>query len=44
MGEELYDYQTDPAELRDLTKQAGFSSLKADLRARLLTIIAARKG
>lgn len=44
MGEELYDYQTDPAELRDLTKQAAFASLKADLRSRLLTTIAARKG
>lgn len=34
-GEELYDYQTDPRELRNLANDAGSSALKAGLRASL---------
>lgn len=38
-GEELYDYQTDPRELKNL---AGTSSLRAQLKARLEKILAPR--
>ncbi|MBL8293114.1 MAG: sulfatase [Bryobacterales bacterium] len=38
-GEELYDYQSDPRELKNLAKTSG---LRAELQARLETIVAAR--
>lgn len=42
-GEELYDYQADPRELRNLATGAGGASVKAQLRERLLSIIASRQ-
>jgi len=41
-GEELYDYQNDPRELRNLAKDTGSSGLKAKLRASLEQIARAR--
>jgi len=41
-GEELYDYQNDPRELRNLARDAGSSGLKAKLRASLEQIARAR--
>ena len=34
-GEELYDYQVDPRELRNLSNASGATALKATLRADL---------
>jgi uncharacterized sulfatase len=42
-GEELYDYEADPNEMRNLAQSPGGARLKADLRARLDTILAARR-
>lgn len=41
-GEELYDYETDPRELRNLVRDAGSSGIKASLRGRLEGICAER--
>jgi iduronate 2-sulfatase len=41
-GEELYDYQNDPRELKNLAKDPGSDSLKQTLRARLDVISQAR--
>lgn len=41
-GEELYDYQNDPGELRNLANDMGSSALKARLRARLEQIARSR--
>lgn len=41
-GEELYDYQTDPRELKNLASDAGLAPLKAGLRAQLAKVLAAR--
>ncbi len=43
LGEELYDYQNDPAELHDLSRDERHLALKASLRDRLIKIIAARQ-
>ncbi len=37
-GEELYDYQSDPREIRNLAADAAASSLKQQLRTQLLNI------
>ncbi len=42
-GEELYDYQTDPRELKNLARDETHKNLKAQLRARLDTILAQRR-
>ena len=41
-GEELYDYDQDPHELKNLANDSAMSALKAGLRARLETIAVAR--
>lgn len=41
-GEELYDYQKDPRELKNLAHNTNVSSLKANLRARLERIARSR--
>jgi iduronate 2-sulfatase len=41
-GEELYDYQADPRELRNLAKDPASDALKHDLRAKLERICQAR--
>jgi arylsulfatase A-like enzyme len=41
-GEELYDYETDPRELRNLAADAGSATLKSQLRTRLEAIASAR--
>lgn len=41
-GEELYDYQADPRELKNLASDAGSASLKKGLRAQLDAVLAAR--
>ncbi|HWB16978.1 MAG TPA: sulfatase [Vicinamibacterales bacterium] len=41
-GEELYDYETDPRELRNLAGDTGSETLKSQLRARLETIATSR--
>jgi uncharacterized sulfatase len=43
LGEELYDYETDPRELRNLAADAKNSSLKARLKAQLEEILRARR-
>jgi hypothetical protein len=43
LGEELYDYETDPRELRNLAADAKHSSLKARLKAQLEEILRARR-
>ncbi len=43
-GEELYDYQTDPRELKNLATDGGSAKLKAGLRAQLQAVVAGRKG
>jgi uncharacterized sulfatase len=42
-GEELYDYQTDPRELKNLARESTHQGLKARLRARLDAILARRR-
>jgi uncharacterized sulfatase len=42
-GEELYDYSGDPRELKNLATASEASKLKAGLRSRLETIVAARR-
>jgi uncharacterized sulfatase len=42
-GEELYDYQTDPREMKNLARETAQSRLKASLRARLDQILATRQ-
>jgi uncharacterized sulfatase len=42
-GEELYDYQTDPRELKNLAKDSSAEELKAKLRARLDSILKRRR-
>jgi uncharacterized sulfatase len=42
-GEELYDYSTDPRELKNLAKDTGSAALKKSLQARLNEIVAARR-
>lgn len=37
-GEELYDYQVDPEEMRNLANDSSVAGLKGQLRARLETI------
>jgi iduronate 2-sulfatase len=41
-GEELYDYQTDPRELKNLANESSASALKARLRSQLQQIAGAR--
>lgn len=41
-GEELYDYQTDPRELENLTNHAGSANLKSKLRDKLVAIATKR--
>jgi uncharacterized sulfatase len=41
-GEELYDYQTDPKEMKNLAKSNAHAKLKTELQARLRTITKAR--
>ena len=41
-GEELYDYELDPREMRNLAEDAGSQGLKMQLRARLQEILAQR--
>jgi len=41
-GEELYDYQTDPRELKNLARESAHEGLKKRLRARLDAILARR--
>jgi len=41
-GEELYDYQADPKELKNLAKSAPHAKLKTELQAKLRTISKAR--
>lgn len=41
-GEEFYDYQTDPRELKNLASDSSMSALKTELRARLEDIAGAR--
>jgi hypothetical protein len=42
-GEELYDYQTDPDAMKNLVKEPASQALKQQLRARLDSILAARR-
>ena len=42
-GEELYDYSSDPRELKNLAKTHESDALKADLRSRMEKIIASRR-
>ena len=42
-GEELYDYDKDPRELKNLCKEPASAKLKAELRAKLDSILAARQ-
>jgi iduronate 2-sulfatase len=42
-GEELYDYSSDPRELKNLAKAADSVALRQKLRSQLQTIIASRK-
>lgn len=42
-GEELYDYQTDPREMKNLAKEESSQALKQQLRARLDGILAERR-
>jgi hypothetical protein len=42
-GEELYDYTTDPRELKNLAAAREADTLKAGLRARMLKIIDSRR-
>jgi uncharacterized sulfatase len=42
-GEELYDYSTDPRELKNLAGASDAAALKASLKSRLQTIIASRQ-
>jgi iduronate 2-sulfatase len=41
-GEELYDYQTDPREVKNLAGDAALASVKSSLKAQLLSIQASR--
>jgi uncharacterized sulfatase len=41
-GEELYDYQADPREMRNRAKDGGMAGMKAQLRKRLDAALAAR--
>jgi uncharacterized sulfatase len=41
-GEELYDYETDPREMRNLAASAGQAALKARLKAQLQEILRSR--
>jgi uncharacterized sulfatase len=42
-GEELYDYQTDPREMNNLAKEGAGDAIRADLKRRLMAIVAARR-
>ena len=42
-GEELYDYRTDPRELKNLAKESSAQELKARLRARLDATLKTRR-
>jgi iduronate 2-sulfatase len=42
LGEELYDYETDPREMRNLAADAKFTKLKAQLKTELESILKAR--
>lgn len=42
-GEELYDYQTDPREMKNLARDPASGALKRQLRAKLESIIASRR-
>ncbi len=42
-GEELYDYEKDPRELKNLAKEPGSAKLKEELHARLEKILATRQ-
>lgn len=42
-GEEMYDYEKDPRELRNLAKEDAQSGLKKQLRTQLEAIVRARK-
>jgi len=42
-GEELYDYETDTRELKNLAKESAAQDLKAKLRARLDPILRRRR-
>jgi hypothetical protein len=43
LGEELYDYETDPRELRNLAADAKHSGLKARLKSELEAIVRSRQ-
>ena len=43
-GEELYDYETDPRELKNRAKDEALSAIHAKLRRQLETIINQRGG
>jgi uncharacterized sulfatase len=43
-GEELYDYDADPRELKNLAEEAGARRIKTELRKQLDGVIAARRG
>jgi iduronate 2-sulfatase len=43
LGEELYDYETDPRELRNLSSNPKHSELKARLKSQLETILRGRR-
>ena len=43
-GEELYDYQIDPREMKNLATDARSVALKAGLRSQLQTVLAGRRG
>jgi hypothetical protein len=42
LGEELYDYEKDPRELRNLAKDAGAEPLRAGMHKRLGEILRSR--
>lgn len=42
-GEELYDYASDPREVKNLAAEAGSAALKAELRGRLMEIVTLRR-
>ena len=42
-GEELYDYKTDPREIKNLARDASMSGLKQQLHTRLMTICRERR-
>lgn len=41
-GEELYDYETDPREMKNLAKDAKFNSLKSKLKSQLEAVLRTR--